>query len=142
MSVISTHEESGGFVTIIKGLSLVVAEVDREDVETADEAGTDNIVVCVDVIVSSEVALLWLLAIDDTSEVVACMILVVAKLDEDDAIYVVIEYVVVTTVEVAGTKMKRNKNNKNIFKKMKECVGISKPKKHTNKSRMVSYQQN
>ena len=70
------------------------------------------------------------------------MILVVAKLDEDDVISVVIESVVVTTVEVAATKMKRNKNNKHIFKKMKECVGISKLKKHTNESRMVSYQQN
>ena len=29
------------------------------------------------------------------------------------------------------------KNNKNIFKKMKENVGISKPKKHTNKIGMV-----
>ena len=33
--------------------------------------------------------------------------------------------------------MKGNKNNKNIFKKMKENVGISKPKKHTNKIGMV-----
>ena len=29
------------------------------------------------------------------------------------------------------------KNNKNIFKKMKENVGISKPKKHRNKIGMV-----
>ena len=29
------------------------------------------------------------------------------------------------------------KNNKNIFQKMKENVGISKPKKHTNKIGMV-----
>ena len=34
-------------------------------------------------------------------------------------------------------KMKGNKNNKNIFKKMKENVGISKPKKHRNKIGMV-----
>ena len=30
-----------------------------------------------------------------------------------------------------------DKSNKNIFKKMKEHVGISKPKKHTNKIGMV-----
>ena len=76
MSVISTHEVTDGIVTGVWGDSLVVAEVEREDVDIADEAGTEDIV-------------------------------------------------------VQQTKMKRNKSNK-----MKACVGISKLKNHTNKSRI------
>ena len=46
-------------------------------------------------------------------------------------------YISIASDELKSLVIYRYKNNKNIFKKMKENVGISKPKKHTNKIGMV-----
>ena len=55
--------------------------------------------------------------------------------------YLITVLAIISTVVVIQKK-KRNKNNKNIFKNMKENVGILKLKNHTNKIGIVPEQQN